>query len=104
MQELEVTWLRTIKVWWSMVWRFIAVSTLAGIAISIVVGFGAGLLGFSDKAPAFSQALGIITGIPIGIWAVKVVLKMEYADFRVALLPSSEVLLDRQMGKQEGDR
>ncbi|HSR63343.1 MAG TPA: hypothetical protein VLN56_08060 [Gammaproteobacteria bacterium] len=103
MQELDVTWIRAIKVWWSMVWRVIAVSILAGIAISVVVGFIAGIFGYKEGVQVITQLLGIITGIPIGVWAVKVVLGMEYADFRVALLPSSEALLEQQLAKQKTD-
>lgn len=101
MQELDVTWLRAIKVWWSMVWRVVAVSILVGIAISVVTGFIAGIFGYEKGVQAITQLLGVITGIPIGIWAMKVVLGMEYADFRIALLPSSEALLEEQKERQK---
>lgn len=103
MQELEVTWMRAIKVWWSMVWRVVAVSILVGIAISVVVGFIAGIFGYKEDVQVLTQLLGVITGIPIGIWAMKVVLGKEYADFRVALLPSSEALLEEQIERQKTD-
>ncbi len=79
MQEVELTWGRVGKVWWSLVWRGVLFGGLAGF----VAGFIVGLLG---GTPIHVSLAGLIVGIPIGIWVVKMVFAISYSDFRLALV------------------
>ena len=79
MQEVEVTWGRAIKVWWTLVWR----GTLIGVGFGAVLGFTLGLLGVQ---PELIAPISLIFAIPIGWWVVKMVLEIHYSDFRLALL------------------
>ena len=90
MNEVEVTWGRAVKVWWSIVWRAVLFGFIGGIVAGFIVGFIGGLTGAAgDRITMLSGLAGAIVGIPVGIWAVKVVLKKKYSDFRIALVSTS---------------
>ena len=78
MQEVELSWERAIKVWWSLVWRSLLFGGLAGG----VAGFIVGILGF----PHLGGLAGLVVGIPVGMWVVKLVLAKSFSDFRLALV------------------
>lgn len=78
MEDVDVTWLRALEIWWAWLWRAFLWSILAGF----VVGFVAGFVGAVEAAPF----LGGAVGLPIGIWVLKGVLGKTFSDFRIALL------------------
>ena len=82
MNEVEVTWGRAIKVWWSLAWRGVLFGGVAGLIAGIIMMLaGAGESGV--------RAAGLI-GIPVGMWVVKMVIGTEYSDFRIALVPTTD--------------
>ncbi len=90
MNEIDVTWGRAAKVWWSLVWRTILLSVAAGFVGGIVGSVGA-VLGASQEAVSTLTAFtGLGLGVPIGIWVVKLVLGKDYLDFRLVLVPRTE--------------
>jgi len=78
MQEVELNWERSLKVWWSLVWRGVLFGFIAGFIAGFIVGF----LGF----PNLGGLAGLVVGIPIGMWVVKLVLAKSFSDFRIALV------------------
>ena len=78
MQEVELNWERAIKVWWSLAWRGVLFGFIAGF----IAGFIVGALGF----PNLGTLAGLVVGIPIGMWVVKLVLAKSFSDFRLALV------------------
>lgn len=91
MQELEVTWRRAIKVWWSITWRVVIYSALLGFIISFPLGVGSAALGLAPKMVGMvSQIIGSLCGLVIAVWAV---LGKHYSDFRIILVPSDEAML-----------
>ena len=85
---IEVTWGRAVKVWWSIVWRAVLFSGLAGMVAGGVVG---GILGVAGVGPqtigTVGTWLGVLVSIPVGIWVVRWVLRKSWSDFRIVLVP-----------------
>lgn len=94
MEELEVTWSRAAIIWWSIVWRMMLYSMLAGGLAGFLLGITLVALGMPDIVEQVGQLAGMIVGIPIGIWVIKTVLTKEYRQYRIALVPSREAELE----------
>jgi hypothetical protein len=88
--ELEVTWGRTIKVWWAYAWRNLLALVIGVIAASIlgfVVGFALGAAGVaSSTIKAVTLPLGFIAGIAFSIIPMKLILGRNFGEFRLALV------------------
>ena len=82
MQEVEITWGRAIKVWWSIMWR----GSVYGFIAGFVAIFTVGEILTVSELETWGVPISIIAGIPAWMWAVKTVLAKSYSDFRVALL------------------
>ena len=88
--ELEVTWKRATKVWWSYFWR----SILAIIGAMIIGGFVGGIYGYilgmlgasADTVQLFVAPIGFIIGIGISIVPIKMILGKDFGDFRLVLI------------------
>jgi hypothetical protein len=102
MEELEITWLRALKIWWSIVWRTMLYSILFSILAGIPIAISTAALGF-DEAVALQvgRLIGLVIGFIVAVWVVKIVLGKSFSDFRIALVPSDEMRL-RQI--QSGER
>ncbi len=76
---LEVTWKRTLLIWWSFVWRS---GVWGGIGFSLV-----GVLFFLVMPQA--MFLGYVVGLIISVWILRMVLKNQFAfsEFDIVLLP-----------------
>ncbi len=87
MNELEVTWGRALKVWWSIVWRAMLFSFIAGAVAGFLIGFFGSIAGMDPKAiPIYSGLAGMVVAIPVGIWVVKVVLQKRFSGYRLVLV------------------
>lgn len=88
--EVEVTWGRVVKVWWSLVWRGLALGMLAGFGAGFIIGFAGAIGGMSRESIAlYSMLAGGAAGIPVGMWVLKGVLRKRFSDFRLALISTS---------------
>lgn len=95
MEELEITWLRATKIWWSLIWRGLLYGLLFGILISIPLSMATAALGLDQvQAERVIQNITGACGLLLGIWVLKIVLGKKYSDFRIVLVPSDEALLD----------
>ena len=77
-KEIDVTWLRALKVWWSITWR----SMLLGFFICVLVTFAMFAFGLKEYVGLTTSIIGIL----VGIAAVKFVLGKTYKDFRLVLV------------------
>jgi hypothetical protein len=87
MQELELTWGRTLSCWWLLVWRWTLVSVLAGG----VFGFFVGIAGFILSWPpsmrtGIAAGGGMVIGAVWGLIVVRMALGKRYRGFRLALI------------------
>mgnify|MGYP001769822365 CR=1 FL=1 len=90
MSEVEVTWGRAVRVWWSLVWRTVLFGVLAGLGVGFVFSFLGSIAGMSQGSIfIYSTIAGYATGIPIGIWVLKTVLSKRFSDFRLALISTN---------------
>lgn len=104
MEEIDVTWSRATRVWWSIVWRSFLFSVLAGAAGGLVLGIVLGVAGQAEGIQKYGQLVGILLGIPVGIWVVKTVLTKQFRRFRIVLVPSDEVMLTRAVNENSVGR
>ena len=87
MNELEITWGRSLKVWWSMVWRLVIFGAVAGLIVGIIVGIVGAIIGIDQGVAQLISGLGgALISLPIGVWVVKIILGKNFSDFRIALL------------------
>lgn len=87
METLEVTWTRALKVWWSLAWRTLLFSFLAGLVLGLLIGGIGGLAGAGDAViRGWSSVLGFVAGIGVAIWVVRNVLQKTFRDFRIVLV------------------
>lgn len=96
MEMLEITWWRATKIWWSIFWRCLFYGTVISILLGFVAGFTSAALHVTEQVKPLLELTGFIIGILISIWVIKMVLGMQYSDFRIVLLPSFESMLDKE--------
>ncbi len=105
MEELEVTWLRSIKVWWSITWRVVIYSLALGFIVSMPLGLAAAALELDvSLARWLTQTAGMLCGFFIAVWVIKIVLGKHYSDFRIILVPSDEALLRQKATSDSPDK
>lgn len=96
MEEIEITWLRALKIWWSIVWRILLYSAAFSVLVGIPIGIAAAALGLDPEAAGqVGRILGTLMGLVIAVWVVKIVMGKSFSDFRIVLVPSDEVRLRR---------
>ncbi|KIM04904.1 MAG: hypothetical protein KN64_05755 [Sulfurovum sp. AS07-7] len=88
--ELEVTWSRVIRVWWSYIWRnliAIIVSMIIGGIVGGIIGVVMGSFGASEEdIKMIAGIAGAIIGLMISIVPMKMILGMNFGEFRLVLL------------------
>jgi hypothetical protein len=86
MQELELTWSRVLKIWWLLIWRGQLIAILIGFLLGFVWGVVVSSIGRADLAETGGTAIGAAVGLVWGMFAVRMALRKQYADFRLALV------------------
>jgi uncharacterized membrane protein YjjP (DUF1212 family) len=90
MHEVELTWNRSMRVWWLFVWR----SAVGGFVFAFVVGFIAGFLNFVLGKPlqtgVFGAILGFVTSMIWSTFVIRMALQKHYRDFRIRLVPNPD--------------
>lgn len=88
-EALEVTWKRTLLIWWALTWRVVLTSIIAGIAIGFVVGLiGTGLGIASATLSNLSGTGGFFVGILISLHYFKsIIANKKFSDFEIRLVP-----------------
>jgi ABC-type uncharacterized transport system permease subunit len=88
--ELEITWSRAVRVWWSYLWRnliAIVVGLLIGMLIGAVIGFILGAMGVSLRTIQIVVApIGFVLGLAISVVPLKMILGKDFGEFRLVLL------------------
>lgn len=88
--ELEVTWKRAVRVWWSYIWRNV-VAVILGLIVALIVGLILGLImglmGSSEQMITYvSNAFGLMIGLAISIIPIKLILNKSFGEFRLVLV------------------
>lgn len=88
--ELDITWKRTARIWWSYFWRSLLAllgAVILSALIGAIVGFILGILGYSKESIQLISALiGFISGILVSIIPIKLILGKDYGEFRLVLI------------------
>lgn len=99
MNELDVTWSRTMQVWWAFFWRSIVYVMLPAFLLGAVVG----VVLVVNKVPLEPHAwklqmAGGAIGLFVGVWLTRVILRKTYSGFRIALVavPEAEAVNSRE--------
>lgn len=92
--ELEITWKRCFRVWWSYVWRnliAIVISVIAGGILGFGLGLILGIAGFSvETIQIVVTPIGFILGLLISVVPMKMILGKDFGEFRLVLLQKSQ--------------
>jgi hypothetical protein len=105
--ELEVTWGRTIKVWWAYFWRSLVAGFFA-LLFSGLLGFVLGIVLYGAGIPAedgriYGGILGGVVGVLFSIIPMKYILGKDFGDFRLVLLKKEERTLAPQSEPQPAE-
>jgi hypothetical protein len=100
MEQVEITWVRALKIWWSWAWRAWVLSLLVMVPIEII--FGAFMISHMPKSGSNDPAQVIQLMAPMMIlWPILMVAvvalqaqamrwalnRAQWSDFRVAVVP-----------------
>ncbi len=88
--ELEVTWGRTVRVWWAYLWRnliAIVVAILISGVVGCIIGFVMAMLGVDRSTTQVVATLfGAIIGLVISVVPMKMILGKGFGEFRLVLV------------------
>lgn len=88
--EVEITWGRTVRIWWAYAWRsFMALlgAMLAGFLVSALASFVAGIIGAPfDAFQNVAVVLSAILGLAISVVPMRLILGKRYGEFRLTLV------------------
>lgn len=99
--ELEITWKRAARVWWSYLWRNL-LAVLGAMVIGGLMGGAIGLaMGIAGASPTtvkiVTTPIGALLGLLISIVPVRLILGKDFGEFRLVLVandtPSSPPVL-----------
>ena len=89
MPELDITWGRVIRVWWLIAWRGVLGAFLFGASFGFIVGVVGAVT--RTTGPVTAAIAGVGGGLIGVLWAIMVVrmaLRKQYGEFRLALVPT----------------
>jgi hypothetical protein len=96
--ELEITFRRTIRIWWAYLWRnliAILVTVVVGFIVGFILGFIMGMLGFSVQTIQLVTApIGFLIGLAISIVPLWMILGKDFGEFRLVLLANEPAATD----------
>lgn len=88
--ELEITWGRTIRVWWSLLWRNLIAIVLAiilGAITGAIIGIVLGMMGVPlNTIRIICAPVGFVIGLAVSIVPLKMILGKDYGEFKLVLL------------------
>ena len=88
MKTVELTWLRTLKIWWYWAWRSMLMTMVVALIAGIFVGLLAAPFFASDEQlELFSNVLGGVIALFFSLYVMKSLPEKRFSDFRVVLVP-----------------
>ncbi len=93
---LEIGWAVGLRIWWSIAWRTVVVTLLSVLAVGSMAATYLNHVGGEWPISAIINTLMLLFSVPAGIWAVKSVLNKDFRDYRLLLLPSHRLLIERE--------
>ena len=87
MQELELTWNRTMRMWWLVFWRSLVGAGILGFVGGFVAGVVLAVGGYPQYIPLVSIILGYFGALIWSTFVLRMMLRKKYGDFRLVLIP-----------------
>lgn len=87
MQELELTWNRTMRMWWLLFWRALVGAVILGFVLGFVVGVILAIVGYPQYIILISSIVSYFGGLIWSAFVLRMMLRKKYSDFRLALIP-----------------
>lgn len=92
--ELEATWERATKIWWSYLWKYFLAILGCFIIVTIlmvIIGFLLALMGVGQAVITFvGTILGFLLFLPASLIPIKFLLNKNFGNFRLTLVPISQ--------------
>jgi hypothetical protein len=86
---LEPTFKRAAVIWWAFFWRAMLLAMAAGFLIGFAEGIVLSAAGASSGTLQFLPMLsGGIVGVPVGIYVLQVILRKNFKEFTICLVPT----------------
>ena len=79
MEIVGTTWGNVSRLWLAMFWRSFVFGLISGFALGFIFGFLNAILRL--HLPPLGGVIGLIGGIPVSIWALKLALSRRYSGF-----------------------
>lgn len=93
--EIEMTWKRTLPIWWAHLWRSIiafVASIVAGGMVGFVIGFTLGMMGASnDTIKVVCGFFGGAIGLAFSVVPMKMILGKKYGNYRLVLASADAI-------------
>ncbi len=86
METRQITFERTLSIWWSLVWRATLVSALVGFILGAIGGLVVALLGYPHQGAVVGGILGSLGSIPASMWALYAALNKSHRGYAVVLV------------------
>lgn len=76
---MNITWEKSLSVWWSICWRSVIYGALGGFVLGFIGGVLAALTQAPEKAAVYGAIGGYLASIPASMLAVKQALGKHFA-------------------------
>ncbi|GGZ63431.1 hypothetical protein [Paraglaciecola chathamensis] len=91
MEEIEVTWWRSARIWWSWAWRALLWTIPTAVLLGFAIGFTLAALGLSvEPFTPYIQTTGAGIGIFFGILAMKKIMGKQFNGFRIVVVKTAD--------------
>ena len=102
--ELNITWKRTIRIWWAYLWRSLIASlcfSFITVIVSVTIGFIMAANGAARELAQFiAGPIGILAGILVTIIPLKMILGKDFGEFSLVLLKKLNLIIFSNHFKQ----
>ena len=87
LRGLEVTWERTLAIWWSLTWRNYLWGFLAALVFYLPILIFFMVAGDTKLGAVIAAVVMSLLGLVVSAWVLRIVLRKRFPKFRIVLLP-----------------
>lgn len=87
MTTVELTTARAAKIWWFLFWRVAVLTIICAFVAGLLFGVILLFVAVAEQTKQYIfQSLGVLIGIPIGIWVLTMAFAKSFSDFKIVLV------------------
>lgn len=105
--EVEITWKRTLPIWWAYFWRNImavVASIMVGSFVGLIIGFILDVMGiWNDTMNVVCRIIGTVIGLAFSVVPMKMILGKKFGNYRLVLV-SADVIDTKAFSRPPDDR